>query len=147
MDQNTPQQPSQNRPASAQQAPDPARSYERAQPDMEAGMGRLDNNVATPARAPDRPQQAVTNRQESRQINAHDVTIPGREGTPVHGRHPEGERVVNEPGHPSHPAGAPAQPTHSMKDEEPMGWDQAPTNIHDPEHQRHPRTGGKGGTP
>jgi hypothetical protein len=34
-----------------------------------------------------------------------------------------------------------------MKEEEPLGWDQAPTDIQDPEHQRHPRREGKGGTP
>jgi hypothetical protein len=34
-----------------------------------------------------------------------------------------------------------------MKDEEPLGWDQAPTDIKDPRQQRHPRTEGKGGTP
>jgi hypothetical protein len=34
-----------------------------------------------------------------------------------------------------------------MKDEDPLGWDQAPADIHDPRHQRHPRTEGKGGTP
>jgi hypothetical protein len=32
-----------------------------------------------------------------------------------------------------------------MKDEEPLGWDQAPTDIQDPTKQRHPRTEGKGG--
>jgi hypothetical protein len=150
--QNNPNGGSQNRPASPQQAPDTARSYERAQPAKEAGMGRLDNDVATPTQAPDRQHQPVTNRQEPRQINAHEVTDSRSTGTPVHGRHPEGERVVNEPGHPSHPAGGPGQavsrqPDHSMKDEEPLGWDQAPTDIQDPERQRQPRTGGKGGTP
>jgi hypothetical protein len=34
-----------------------------------------------------------------------------------------------------------------MKDEEPDGWDQAPTDIHDPKQKRHPRQEGKGGTP
>jgi hypothetical protein len=32
-----------------------------------------------------------------------------------------------------------------MKDEEPLGWDQAPTDIHDNRQQRHPRREGKGG--
>lgn len=36
---------------------------------------------------------------------------------------------------------------HSMKDEEPTGEDATPTDIHDPRMKRHPRTGGKGGTP
>jgi hypothetical protein len=36
---------------------------------------------------------------------------------------------------------------HSMHEEEPDGWDMAPTDIHDPKQQRQPRIGGKGGTP
>jgi hypothetical protein len=65
--------PTQNRPASPQEAPDPARSYERADPKDEAGMGRLDNDVATPTDRPDQINQTVRNRQDpKRQINAHD---------------------------------------------------------------------------
>lgn len=112
----------QNRPLSPQQAPDPANSYERTNPHREAGMGRLDNNKATPTNEPDRQQQAVTNKQGPRQINAQD-TVSARGGP------------------------APAQPDHSMKDEEPLGWDQAPTGTQDPQQKRHPRTEGKGGTP
>jgi hypothetical protein len=113
----------QMRPASREQAPDPANSYERANPNREAGMGRLDNNKATPQSSPDKQQDAVPNRQDgARQINAHDA--------------------VNQRGGP-----APEQPDHSMKDEEPLGWDQAPTGIDDPRQKRHPRTEGKGGTP
>ncbi len=41
----------------------------------------------------------------------------------------------------------PAQPDHSMMEEEPAGWDQTPTDIHDRRMKRHPRTEGKGGTP
>lgn len=33
-----------------------------------------------------------------------------------------------------------------MKTEVPDGWDQAPTDIHDPQQQRHPRPDGVGGT-
>ena len=113
----------QMRPASPQQAPDPANSYERTNPDREAGMGRTDNNKAVPSNEPDRQQDAVGNKQDgTRQLNAHDA--------------------INQRGGP-----APEQPDHSMKDEEPLGWDQAPTDIHDPTKQRHPRTEGKGGTP
>jgi hypothetical protein len=54
-------------------APDPATSYERAKPEREAGMGRLDNNRGTPTNSPDRMEQAVTPRQPSRQLNADDV--------------------------------------------------------------------------
>ena len=109
------------RPASPEQAPDPAANYERAQPQKEAGQGRMENNVATPSESPDRMNQAVKNAQDPRQLNAHDTD--DRQKT------------------------MPEQPDHSMHDEEPMGWDQAPTDIHDPKQQRHPRTEGKGGTP
>jgi len=113
----------QMRPASPQQAPDPSHSYERSHPGREAGMGRLDSDKPVPANSPDKGQEAVGNRQDgTKQLNAHDA--------------------VNQRGGP-----APVQPDHSMKDEEPLGWDQAPTDIHDPERQRHPRTEGKGGTP
>jgi hypothetical protein len=104
-----------NRPASNQQAPDPASSYERAKPEMEAGQGRMENNKGVPDARPDRGQDAVTNRQDpTRQINAQDT---------------------------------PKQPDHSMHEEEPDGWDMAPTDIHDKRQQRHPRTEGRGGTP
>lgn len=33
----------------------------------------------------------------------------------------------------------------SMHTEEPLGWDQAPQDIRDPEHKRHPRPDGIGG--
>ena len=113
----------QMRPASPQQAPDPANSYERANPGREAGMGRLDNDKATPTNSPDRQQQTVTNRQDpTRQKNGQDE--------------------VDQRGGP-----AAEQPDHSMKDEEPLGWDQAPTESTDPSHKRHPRREGKGGTP
>lgn len=111
----------QMRPASPQQAPDPSDNYERAHPEREAGMGRLDNNKAVPTDSPDKGHEAVSHRQDGkRQLNAHDA--------------------VNHRGGP-----APDQPDHSMKDEEPLGWDQAPTDIHDPTKQRHPRREGKGG--
>ncbi len=113
----------QMRPASPEQAPDPSNNYERSHPDRESGMGRLDNNKATPEQAPDKSKQAATNAQDStRQLNAQDA--------------------INQGGRP-----APEQPDHSMKDEEPMGWDQAPTGKTDAAQKRHPRTEGKGGTP
>ena len=113
----------QMRPSSPQQAPDPSNSYERANPGREAGMGRLDNNKSTPTNSPDRQDQAVTNRQDpTRQINAQDA--------------------IDQRGGP-----AAEQPEKSMKDEEPMGWDQAPADIQNPREQRHPRREGKGGTP
>ena len=110
----------QMRPASPQDAPDPSNNYERSHPERESGMGRLDNNKATPENQADSQQQSVKNKQDpQRQINAQETT--GR--------------------------AAPQQPDHSMNDEEPDGWDQAPTDIHDNRQKRHPRTDGRGGTP
>ena len=122
----------QMRPASPQQAPDPSNNYERSHPENESGMGRMDNNKAVPADSPDKGQQAVGNKQDgTRQLNAHDAV--NHRGGPAPEQH--GRPLPNQ------------QPDHSMKDEEPLGWDQAPTDIHDPTKQRHPRTEGKGGTP
>ena len=114
----------QMKPASPEQAPDPSNNYERSHPEREAGMGRMGTNPnATPQKTPDKSEEAVHNRQDpTRQINAHEVT--------------------NQDDRP-----APAQPDHSMKEEEPTGWDMAPNDIHDPRQKRHPRTEGKGGTP
>jgi hypothetical protein len=66
--------PEKPRPLSKEQAPDPSDVYERAHPERESGMGRLDNNTrATPSKTADRISNAVTNAQDgSRQINAHD---------------------------------------------------------------------------
>ena len=113
----------------ADPVPDPSRSYERAKPEAESGMGRLDNNQSTPTNKPDRPAQAVKNSQISRQVNAHEVTDENR---------------TNQPGSPPPPR---EQPDHSMNEEEPTGEDLMPTDIHDKHRQRHPRTEGKGGTP
>lgn len=117
----------QMRPASPAQAPDTARSYERAQPEKEGGMGRLDNNKATPERSDECAEQAVTHRQPNRQLNSEDV-VDQRAGRPAQGE-------------------ALAQSDHSMKEDEPKLEDQAPTDIRDPHRARHPRTEGKGGTP
>jgi hypothetical protein len=131
----------QMRPASPDAAPDPARSYGRDKPEAEAGLGRLDNNMhATPAPHADATEQAVKNRQDgTRQMNAHEVTNQRREGSDVANPDAAGARSPS--------ADRVQQPDHSMKDEEPLGWDQAPTGIQDPRDQRHPRTEGKGGTP
>lgn len=108
-----------------EKAPDPARSYERAKPEAESGMGRLDNNDdATPTPRRDKVYKAVKQRQDARQVNAEDDDAVGRADVP--------------PGD---------EPDHSMLEEEPLGWDQAPTDIHDPRRQRQPRKQGKGGTP
>lgn len=120
-------------PSDPQNAQDPASSYERAKPEKEAGMGRLDNNPATPAPAPDNMKEAVSNvHPPDRQINAEEVA----------------DERVEVPLAPGERAGpAPEQPDHSMLDEEPDGWDLAPTDIDDPRQKRHPRTEGKGGVP
>lgn len=114
----------QMRPASPEQAPDPSQNYERADPGRETGMGRLANDKATPPpKTADKSEEAAHNMQDgTRQLNAQDA--------------------VSQRGGP-----APEQPEHSMHDEEPLGADQAPTDIHDPRQKRHPRTEGKGGTP
>ena len=108
--------------------PDPSRSYERAKPEAESGMGRLDNNNCTPTGDPDRPQQAVKNTQLPRQLNAHEVTDENRSSQP------------GAPPPPRH------RPDHSMNQEEPTDTDLAPTDIHDKRQKPHPRTEGKGGT-
>jgi hypothetical protein len=61
-------------------APDPATSYERAKPEKEAGMGRLDNNPGTPTDSPDQIEDAVKHKQALRQINADDVVDAREEG-------------------------------------------------------------------
>ena len=63
-----------NRPLTKESAPDPARTYERADPDHESGMGRLDNNEGTPLTAPDSVHAATPNKQiPEHQLNAEDV--------------------------------------------------------------------------
>jgi len=113
----------------ADHVPDPSRSYERAKPEAESGMGRLDNNEGTPTNQPDRTKQAVKNVQPPRQLNAHEVIDENR---------------TNEPGSSPPPR---HEPDRSMNEEEPLGEDLAPTDIHDKRRRRHPRTEGKGGTP
>ena len=109
--------------------PDPSRSYERAKPEAESGMGRLDNNKSTPTDDPDRADQTVKNRQPPRQINADEVTDENRS---------------NKPGSPPPPR---HQPDQSLNEEEPLGEDLMPTDIRDKRKKRHPRIEGKGGTP
>ncbi len=66
---------SQNRPTSDALAPDPARTYERAQPEHESGMGELDSPVgdATPTDRADAVDDSVGHRQPGdRQLNGQD---------------------------------------------------------------------------
>ena len=75
--------PEQPRPLSPQQAPDTARSYERAKPEAESGMGRLDNNTnAVPTDHPDHTKDAVGHAQAPRQLNSDDVVNNRVAGTP-----------------------------------------------------------------
>jgi len=74
------------RPLSADEAPDTARVYERARPEAEAGMGRLDNEKGTPTNRADQSMEASPNKHASRQLNADDVVnksggAPADEGT------------------------------------------------------------------
>jgi hypothetical protein len=62
-----------NRPLTAKEAPDTARVYERAKPEAEGGMGRLDNIKGTPVRGNDKMFDAVPNAHPSHQINAEDT--------------------------------------------------------------------------
>ena len=131
------------RPVSKKDAPDPSDSYERSHPEREAGMGRLDNNDAVPAEQPEAGEEAVKNRQDpDRQINAQESAGGTIKGEDL--REPTAMR--EDPGHPGRMPPAEAA-DHSMFEEEPDGWDLAPTDIQDPRRQRHPRVGGKGGTP
>ena len=105
--------PEQMRPSSPKHPPDPSKSYERAHPGNEPGMGKLNQSPKTPTDRPDQLEQTVTNRQPPRQINAEDS---------------EG-------------------PDHSALEDEPLGEDLAPTDLHNPRFHRHPRTEGRGGVP
>ena len=112
---------SQNRPESAGSAPDPSHNYERAHPQRESAHGKLDQPAAPPHEHPDHA---------------------GPESTSRHTNRPNSDSMGNSE---HNPLARPGQPDHSMKEEEPMGWDQAPTDIANPRMQRLPRTDGKGG--
>jgi hypothetical protein len=113
---------SENRPASKEDAPDPTRSYGREKPEAESGMGRLDNNIATPTNSPDRAEEAVKNKQDAtRQINAQDVVD---------------QRATGE-----------KEPDHSMAEDDQIDTDTIPEESDNPREKRNPRIGGKGGTP
>jgi len=85
--------PSKNRPLTPEEAPDTARVYERARPEAEAGMGRLDKEKTALHKRADTSLDASPNKHTSRQLNSHDVVNtaggppaePGR--TPRKSRH------------------------------------------------------------
>jgi hypothetical protein len=121
---------SENRPASKEDAPDPARSYGREKPEAEAGMGRLDNNISTPTNSPDRAEDAVKNKQDpTRQINAQDVV----DQRATRGGASEGARS--------------SELGRTMADDDQIDTDTIPEESENPREKRNPRVGGKGGTP
>ncbi len=120
----------QMRPASPEQAPDPSFNYERSHPERESAGGSLDNKsiaTATPAPSSDKIAGSVGNAQDpERSLTSQDAAPPQPAA--------RGLAVA-------------VQPDHSMADEEPLGWDQAPQGSENGDAKRHPRTGGLGGTP
>jgi hypothetical protein len=60
------------RPLTPEEAPDTARVYERAKPEAEGGMGRLDNEKGTPTHRGDQALKAP-NQHTSRQLNSEEV--------------------------------------------------------------------------
>jgi hypothetical protein len=62
-----------SRPLAPEDAPDPARVYERAKPEAEAGMGRLEAVKGAPARGRDKMLEASSNQHRSRQLNSEDA--------------------------------------------------------------------------
>ena len=150
--------------------PDTARTYERAQPDKESGTGQMTGNQFTPAPEDDEEGEAVTNQSESRELTADDAVNQrdtpdlskedGSQQQPLGEQHQQGRQQNQmssdpEPARPAtaeeHDPAAPisAPPDHSMKEEEPLGWDEAPMGRGQfpAGNTRHPRQGGKGGTP
>ncbi len=85
----------QMRPASKEQAPDPAVNFDRSDPKRESGAGRMTNNTnATPTPRPDKMPETVSNAQTGHvQVNAQES------------------------------ATKPKQPKKSTGKDEPVGWD------------------------
>jgi hypothetical protein len=68
------------------EAPDPARSYERSRPEDESGQGDLKAPKTRSSKQGDRMDHAVANRQGLRQLNAEDV-VNAAGGDVPHGAH------------------------------------------------------------
>src|SRR3954462_7077910 len=100
-------QGSQNRPESPSKAPDPSQNYERAHPDRESPSGSTQQTYPRPHDHPDRA---------------------GPESTSRHTKRPNADSMEKS----SHDPAKREQPDHSMHDEEPLGWDQAPTETMSP---------------
>ncbi|MDB5294245.1 MAG: hypothetical protein JWO31_228 [Phycisphaerales bacterium] len=121
-----PAQSGQSQPVDPTQAPNPAYNYERAMPERESPSGSLDQKYPRPHAHPDAAGPEDTS---GRHTNKPDTSDSLELST---SKQPETN---------------PGDVNHSMNDEEPTGWDLAPTNIQDPTQKRHPRPDGKGGTP
>jgi hypothetical protein len=105
--------------------PDPADSYERARPENTSPQGTLDGPNPPTHQAPDKnTPEGTTGRHQNR---------PNSDSMENSTRVEASEAV--------------GKVDHSMHDEEPTGWDQAPQSISDPQQKRHSRTEGKGGVP
>jgi lipoyl-dependent peroxiredoxin len=74
--------------------PDTARAYERAKPQKEAGMGRLDSPRTTPQKRPDQLEAAVPQAHASRQLNADETVNERAAEDPARAR--EGVRSTKE---------------------------------------------------
>lgn len=118
-----PHQPDQSHPTPPVQAPDPAHNYERSKPERESPAGGLDQASPPTHAHPDKAGPESTSGKHTNRPTADS----GELSTSVQ------------------PTANPGQVQHSMRDEEPTGWDLAPTDIHDPKAKRHSRTEGKGG--
>ena len=153
------------------EVPDTANTYERAKPAQEDVGGQMDANQFTPAPEDDEIDEAVVNQSESRELTADDA-VNQRDTPDLSDIDPTQQRARPEPHQqgrqqnlqesseaetdepatsaehdPSKPISPP--PDHSMKEEEPLGWDEAPMGRGQfpAGNTRHPRQGGKGGTP
>jgi len=105
--------------------PDPATSYERAKPENESPDGSLQWKEPPTHRTPDRnAPEGTTGKKTNRPASDSMETSTDKQAD-----------------------AEPGSVNHSMHEEEPTGWDQAPQSIQDPQQKRHPRTEGKGGVP
>ncbi|HRK32105.1 MAG TPA: hypothetical protein PLD59_13630 [Tepidisphaeraceae bacterium] len=117
--------------------PAPHHSYERADPKAESGMGDLDRDKSTPTNRPDSHQNANGNRPGGKAPTNEEPS-----GHPPTGPAPMDEEI--EVGIGQEP-NTEAEIQGSMHTEPLLGEDLMPTDSHDPQQKRHPRTSGKGG--
>lgn len=102
--------------------PDTSETYERGHPDKTPGLGKMDTpDHDEHADHPDSVQGSVRNDLSEQPAPKTDPDNP----KPLPGLDPE----------------------HTMKNETPLGWDQAPREADTKNEHRHPRQIGKGGTP